>query len=299
MKYFTTTAALLTAGLMVGGTAQGTVLIDDDFDNGDIATGGINGGFGLITNGAGVAGSIGEAGTDATLTSGGGTIVSSNNIGITSNNSFDISSQSEGIVVTYVVSSVDATPSIEVQGPEPGDPSTFQGFKTTSFWIDNDQNFDFTEGLFAVAVSDGSPAIGPGDVRIFIDSPEPGASVKIIAGAGAITFDDSTIDDGYTVKTTLTPDGWSVEFIGLGSLTNNSSSATVTSNVISAAWGTDADDANYSNIFDSTAYVAALQQAPLANSATIDRITVEAVPEPGSLALLALGGVACLRRRRG
>lgn len=264
MKNFTTTAALLAAGLMAAGTAQGTVLIDDHFDNSDIATGGTNGGFVLITNGVTPSGTIGEAGTDAILTSAG----SNDNTGITSISTFDPGTQPAGIIATYVVSSVE------------------DGFGATSFWLDSDQAFGFADGFFDVAIT-------PTDVRLIIDGPT--ADFEFIVEGGDITLDGASLLDGYTVTSTLTPAGWSVKLDGVTGLTDTGGTGLLSGNTISGAWTA---TTNYSNILDGTAHVAALNQALTQNAANIDRITVEAVPEPGSLALIGLGGLVLLRRRR-
>ena len=95
-------ATFTTAALLAVGSAHAQ-LLDDHFDDGNIATGGVNGGFQLTDNAFNSPGSsIGESGTIGTVTTGG----ANNNAGLYSINSVDlVSGDTAGFSATFVVDS--------------------------------------------------------------------------------------------------------------------------------------------------------------------------------------------------
>ena len=106
-KSLKTVMAVLILGLCLAGTASSyEVLIDDSFDNEDLATGGINGGFTLVTNAQGEdtialeTGSVAEVNIVGPKRPGGAMIIS--------NESFDplsAAALAEGLTVTWEVDS--------------------------------------------------------------------------------------------------------------------------------------------------------------------------------------------------
>jgi len=97
------TVALAVSGLfLVGGTANAGVLLDDHFDNGDLATGGVNGGFELLSNNNGVA-TVVESGSVAAITTG---AHDNGAAGIESLNTFDPTSVTS-FTVTWVIESAE------------------------------------------------------------------------------------------------------------------------------------------------------------------------------------------------
>ena len=84
-------------------------LLDDHFDDGNIGTAinGVNGGFHLVSNGAGGPGAISESGSNAVeMTTGG-----NNNTGIVSDNAIDVAGAApNGIRMTFVVTDISRDP---------------------------------------------------------------------------------------------------------------------------------------------------------------------------------------------
>jgi len=236
------------------------ILIDDHFDNSDLATGGanaVNGGFKLVDNGVTPVGSASESGTLATITTGTGV---NNTTGIESLNTFDATALSE-FTVTWVVDSAST--------PE-GNGLLFFADSDTGLW-GKYSALQFNSAGRAIFLSDD----GNGQQPHMVDA--------------AVTLSDLT--GGFTLSLTYNTTGVSWTQTGIATF-HSSGSRTWDQLNGSQTFG-------YSDVFDSTVHASAWNQTAdtTPNSIVIDQITV--VPEPSSIALLLLGaGVLAVRRTR-
>ncbi len=185
------------------GTGAGTVLLDDHFDNGDLATGGpddTNAGFKLVANSVGGGGAVTESGSGATVKTTGG----NNNAGIVSIHTFDPTSDpATGLTVTWTVARTDP--------PE-------------------------ANGLnFTVQANGGFFNRGGGQPNVLMKF--LGGSFRLVAhkgsGAAALANDRVTMSevlDGFTLTATFNAAGWSYSAKGLDSLADKSGNWTDTHN---------------------------------------------------------------------
>jgi hypothetical protein len=234
------------------------ILIDDHFDNSDLATGGanaVNGGFKLVDNGVTPVGSASESGTLATITTGTGV---NNTTGIESLNTFDATALSE-FTVTWVVDSAST--------PE-GNGLLFFADSDTGLW-GKYSVLNFNSAGQALFFSDD----GNGQQQHMVDA--------------AVTLSDLT--GGFTLSLTYNTNGVSWSQTGIASF-HATGSRTWDDLNGNQTFG-------YSDVFDSTVHASAwLQQTQFeANTMSIDRVTV--IPEPSSIAMLLLGaGTFAVRR---
>lgn len=243
-----------------------TTLLDDDFDNGVLATGGINGGFKLVTNGAGGPGSateiVGASHASVSATGGG-----NDNSGLVSINSFD---PGEAFSAVWVVTS--ATSGISANGIN----LTLQS----------------NDGFF-------NDATGRPNFFFRINATSGDLTLHATNAAGTVVVLDTNVTptlttalDGFTVVGEFDEDGWAYTIVGLDTLLQNSGAWTASH--------------NYSTLFDSTMHMGAFIQTASGAAADqtliMDRMAafslVAPIPEPatGLLMLLAAGGL--LRRTR-
>ncbi|NQT52155.1 LamG domain-containing protein, partial [bacterium] len=233
----------------------GTPQIVDPFENGNIATGGLNGGFQLITNSAGGSGSVTEAGSHATLSATGG---GNDNSGIVSLNTFN---PDEGFTAVW---SVTRTQTPAANGlnlllmAEPGFMNT-TGQPNLAFRFEGDGDFSLRTRI---------------------------SNTDVVLASDA--FNIGSFNDGFTVVGTFNPAGWEYTIVGLLGMSSPTASG---------AWTL---SRNFDTLFDATTHMAAFIQTGSSGDCTmnIDLMAAYTTPEPGTLALLALGGLGLLRRRR-
>lgn len=254
------------SGLVVSwaaSTTASTIVIDDQFDDGALGTNttGVGTGFGRVNNGpgAGAGGAVGESGGLATATATNPLA----NVGVVSSDTFDPGSV-PGFSVTWEIDAVNVTGTFNrvellVQGGT--------SFRNTPFW--------------ELQLVNNNSTTAPTDWEVRVDD-GPSSDATVLTG----DFGGGQLD-GFTVTASFDADGYSITSTGL----------TNAINVVDQAWTAafDYDD------FDATSNVAAMiqqfSQGP-ADSLVVDRITVTLIPEPGSLALLSLGGLMLVRRRK-
>jgi len=234
------------------------ILIDDHFDNSDLATGGanaVNGGFQRVSNGIGGNGTASESGTLVTITTG---ETPTNTTGIESLNTFDATALSE-FTVTWVVDSAST--------PE-GNGLLFAADSNTGLW---------------------GPSVylklnGDGDA--ILSSTHTGTTAEVVIDD---SVDIADLTGGFTLSLTYNTNGvsWSqtgiASFHATGSRTWDDLNGTQTF--------------GYSDVFDSTVHVSAWNQNYdfTTNTMSIDSVTV--IPEPSSIAMLLLGaGTFAVRR---
>ena len=268
-------AAIATV-VFVGATQGATILLDDHFDNGDLATGGVNGGFTLRTNSVGGTPTALEVGTDASVTTNGG----SDNSGIVSNSSLDLAGQAGGFSMTFVITSVSS---------DPDNNGMFVGIQTQNAGFFRDfKNYGL---VFSGNEPRTSSAGGFGMIRDDIGS-----------GGAATVFDDDDLElaslrDGFTATITATPTGWSYEITGV-----NNTGGTPTTFSGADTWVNSGEAASfYTDQFDNADHVGVWTQRGGGGSnitTFTDRVTVTAIPEPASLVLLLAGAAGVVFRKR-
>jgi hypothetical protein len=266
----------LTAGLFVAAqSSTAAPLLDDDFNDGDLTTNpGIGGAFVLNQNAATPAGSVTEASSQAQITDGAG-LDNNNTTGIRSSNNFDLSDDTLTYTATWDVASwISSTVA-----------PTTPDQRRVRFILQQTTGFLFGADALYLEIDAGgdSAALNYWD-----------GGLSSVSATGLGSFDGDA--DGFTVTMTLDSSGFSVSTLGLDGVTSQIA--------ISDDWSALGTD--FATVTESNLYVAANIQdrgtftdTSAGSELNIDRVTLTAVPEPGSLALLGLGGLLIARRRRG
>ena len=273
-------------GTAISGGGGPVVFIDDHFDNGDLATGGINGGFQLQSNGAaGTPPAPTESGTTVSLITQG----ANDNSGIVSLTSVDVAGQAAGVKMTFVVESLSAQPANNGMflGLQDNGNTFFRDEPNFGLVFDGNESRTLSNNGFALMFNDigGGGALGNGAVLDHGDI-QPGS-----------------ITGGFIAEIVATPDGWSYLITGL-----NDPSGTPTDFSNSGTWvgsGLAADF--YTTFFDNSEFLAGwVQRGGGGGSITtvFDRFTIEQaggapIPEPATamLALFSAAGLIARRRR--
>lgn len=270
------TMALLSFIHPVANAQFSTVVIDDHFENGDLATGGVNGGFTLRSNGVGGTGSASESGTIATMTTTGG----NNNSGIVSNTSFDAAGQPIGFRMNFDIPSVSSDPQNNGMflGLQDDGTSFFRSTKNFGLVFSGTESRTSSGAGFGFGINDNG------------------------SGGFSSTFDDadlqlSSLQDGFMASITATLDGWEYVIDGVN---DTGGSPTTFSN--SNTWVASGESPTFfTDFFDNIEHVAVWnQQGGSPNITTeIDRVSVlfgaeeepPIVPEPTSIAIWSLIGL--------
>ncbi|MEM9345620.1 MAG: PEP-CTERM sorting domain-containing protein [Planctomycetota bacterium] len=280
---------LLAAGvglLVAAQPSTADTLLDDDFNNSNLAVNpDIGGGFVFQDNGVGAGGSATEAGSLAQITDGS----ANNTAGIRSTNAFDLSDSSLTYSVSWEVGSWDMTTG---QTPE----RVFFTLQTNDSWMFAG---DAEESRIILAIT-ANNTVGSGEsntASLRYQNRSASSNTNFFTDL----FDLGSLDDdpdGFTA--TLTFDATSFSFTTTGLDATNQVN-------ISDTWANLGTDFATAFGTDGAVHVAAyVQDAGPTDDITdfnrgeldIDRITLTAVPEPGSLALLGLGGLLIAARRR-
>lgn len=265
----------LIAGLGLLGafsTPAATVLLFDDFENGDIANGGpgtVNAGFTLVNNSSGGAGSVSESGghmvTASEFQDSGG----DNSGGVSK--SFDVTqggSPGMALLVTWTIDSLgnfDANSNDRVLLDLTGTPH-FRGFPNAGSGNSADEDH------IALDIR--------GDGSVFLRSdPEINTSINTITTLSELT-------DGFTVVGAFNSLGWSYTFSGV-TMDNGPT--------VLGAWGTSGTLGSYPATFDNETYVNVTNRRSTAN---VESIRVEIIPEPSSTLLFGCAALTLLGIRR-
>jgi hypothetical protein len=233
--------------------AAGQILIDDHFDNEQIASGGINGGFVLVGNAQDTDVYLTEESSIATIEM--VPIASWGNHGMASISSFDASSLPE-FTATFVVTEVTEDPAAN---------GHFLGItddNVTFYRADGAKNFGL---VFFGQEARTASELGFG--LVVNDIGDPGADAILSSNL----VDLESYLDGFTASFTAGQDGWSYEITGLEDL------GTPMTYAESGSWA-DAGLSNsfYGEFFDDAEYVtvsAQIENFELIHS--YDRITVQ------------------------
>ena len=261
-------AALAITLVAMGHVANAGILFDDHFDNGDAATGGINGGLSAVSNGVGST-VLSESGSILTVTvtdtgpgkpNGGGVSLSSFALG------------GSGTSVTFVVDSVSKDPDANGQflGIVDDGSSFYRSIDNIGFVFFGREDRTASGNGFSFMLRDigNSPAgniFSANDVQL------------------------SSYLDGFTAAFTLTLTGWSYEVTGL-----NDTGGTPTTFTDSNTWIGSGEAADfYSVYFDDAEHVAVSGQSAGATplNHAYDRITVVSLPEPSTFLLAVIGAL--------
>ncbi|MFC1763804.1 hypothetical protein ACFL6U_17225, partial [Planctomycetota bacterium] len=193
-KSLKTVMAVLVLGLCLAGTASSyEILIDDSFDNEDLATGGINGGFSLVTNDPhGVdsialeTGSVAEVNIVGPLRAGAAMIVSNENF-----DPLSAAALAEGLTVKWEVDSFLNT-SLYANG--------------NIYMVQSEPNFQNATAKIGLQFG----GFGGNNVRFFYNDNDAlsGQSESQPYAAGSKL-------DGFTCEFTINEMGWSYEVTGL------------------------------------------------------------------------------------
>ena len=260
-----------------------TIAIDDHFDNGDLATGGVNGGFTQLSNGGG-GGSASEAGTLATVVTTGG----NDNSGIVSINSFDAAGQSMGFRMTFTIDSLSSDPLNNGMflGLQDDGTSFYRNIDNFGLVFSGNESRTSSGGGFGLGITDNG------------------------SGGFANTFDDadlqlSSLLDGFMAEITATPDGWAYEITGV-----NDTGGSPTTFANSDTWINSGEAATfYADFFDNAEHIGVWTQRGGGGNPNIttqiDQVGVQfaAVPEPASIVIwtmigMGLAGIGFRMRRR-
>ena len=251
-----------------------TTLLDDDFNDGNLSTNpDTGGGFIDLGNGANVAGSVTESGSQARILD--GTV--NNTYGILSSNAFDLSNASLTHVITWEVANWTSS------GAGTGQRRAFFTLQTNDSWIFGGGAEESRMVIFIDELND--------NARVRYQNRSGGSNTNFDSTTfGLGTFDEDT--DGFTATLVMDSTGFSFSTVGLAA-TNEISIADTWANI-----GTD-----FATVLgtDGPMHVAGFIQdtGATGSSLDLDRVTVTSVPEPSGVFLLGLscGIVACFRRR--
>jgi hypothetical protein len=279
MKRFSCLTLLAAGAIAVPMSTHAATLLDDTFGDGNLATNpDIGGASPLEQNGAGAGGTVTETGGVVEVVGGTG----NKNIGIRSSNDFDLSDAGLTYTATWEVA----------RWVESGT-SSGSNPNRLFFALQTDDGFLFTADPEESRVYLIIDALG--DQAVFeYNNRSGGTNVAIndtqaLANLGAGTTAGDT--DGFTVTMTFDSTGYTATTTGLNADSEVNLSDTW------ANLGTD-----YATVFgtDGQMHVSSYIQDTVGDGGEydIDRVTLTAVPEPGSLALLGLGGVLVAARRR-
>jgi hypothetical protein len=264
--------AMSIGGALAASGAVAAVLIDDHFDNEDLATGGLNGGFQLVANVQAGTPAATEAGTLATVTPG----EAFSNTGIYSLNSIN----------PIAAGAIQATIEVASLSNDPQANGVF-------FGVTNDNTtFYRSQKNFGLILSG---QVGDPDLPLALIANDGGADpgTTILASLDAGAYDLASLLDGFTASFSADQTGWSYEVAGV---TVDSAPAVLSSS------GVYPEGFTYAGQFDAEDYfIATVQRATTVQVVMkVDRMTLTAVPEPSTLCLVGLGllGLGAVRRRR-
>ena len=258
------TLCLLGMAACLATSASASIVLYDDFTNGDLATGDttdVNGGFWLVSNDTNGDGTVGESGGNATIAT---AADSFDNSGIVSINSFDASAAAS-ISATWVVSSQTTPEALNgteflLQGGTSNGTGDGSGFRTGPFI-----RFSISGSNWTVSDSDGSTL-----------------------GSGALGA-TSAVADGYEFTLNMSETGWGIVSDGFGSdisLSDQAYSGTF----------------DFSDL-QTDLYASSMIQANKYNTSRVMNIdsvsvSVNVIPEPSTIGMLGLGTIITLLLRR-
>jgi len=261
-----TLASLATA------SASAAALLDDHFNDSVLATNtsGVGDGFTLVENTSGTGGSATEAGTIATITEGS----VSRTTGIISDNAIDFSNSSNTYTVEWDVDTLASSGSSTV--------------RRSWYVLQTNSNFIYssaTDNQFILIINDAGNVDDSSELIYRKDS------TATTLGTNSLGDYSGNDADGFTVRMVLDATGYTISSVGLDA-TNQVA--------LSGSWGVDSNP-TYADLFgDGSMFVSTYLQDLGATGVqtSIDRISVTAVPEPGSLAIMVLGGLMLIAARR-
>ena len=256
--------------LALGASAgAATTLLSDDFDNGDIATGGTQGGFDTWNNVNG--GTITEIGTDVTLMAPG--IGGYTHMGIESKTSIDTTAYSQ-LTATFEITSL--TCNTQLHGFEVG--IREPGASSIGGHIGDRPRAGLVMAFYKTSDN------GAWMLQAGISDNGSKTTDRDILGNGSISGTTwATYASGFSITLTADATGWSMTAPGTG---------------IADASGNWVNH-DYDDIFSTASHATVLHWQRNTNAATavVDSVTVAGVPEPGTLMLITLGAGFLMRKR--
>ena len=272
MKMATKSLLTCAAAAAIVGSANAATLIENNFDG---VADDIGPGFQKVDNGSGGAGTFEPA--TGTITTGTGT---SSAVGFNNTALVDVTAGgATGFVATFEISSVGINFGLDVNSN-----GYFFGIVSGTNATGTAGNSLYNNDPLAFGYVPRSANFGDNVVIEGIDFTD------FTATAGpAPAATDASFADGFTLTFTLNDDNtWTATSTGLSNDLN-----------ASGTLGTEFDYATF--VSGGVGLYASLQTSNgrLNESMVVDRVSLTTIPEPGSLALLGLGGLLLARRRRG